>query len=708
MTEIKNYYKIMEIRPYASQDEIKQSFRRLARKFHPDVSQEPEAERRFKEVHEAYEILKDPEKRTLYNQSQKILKPYTSQWFYLKVNDWLQLFTHIKFKRVAAPKVSLPPDKKRRILFIAGGVAVILSIVVTGWLLLTANNDDHISTVISPVLPPKPVNTKIVSEWQALATALLNGSAAAVEKFENLDSNTQYAIIRNLDIKTALVNFYITHASREVVTKLEALHSATQSDIFQNATVQTLLLTHYQRVIDEEVSRDNLNGALQLLKTIQAHYPQAQDLMDESIKIETIRTKRVAELTEQYRDCLARSPLIENIPCIKEVRRRVVYIDSNSPVLSDPKLPATLAKAVTRALTEKEYTQAEKLLADWQALLPDSDSQRDTLKATLVHNRQVDDIVTNLTSGDKVKVATMLSHLETVSDAVRTDVLRKPKTKEILLNYHFDKIATLMQLSADKVPVLIDNVRKSGRLSQNSKDTTAAVKPPPVQSPTVVSASPDGIVPVTAVSKNKITAQLRECKRHYQENRLTNGPNTALNCYLSVLKYDPNNAEAVAGLQELERSLQTLAEKALKNTKAVVVKNHPAISEKSNANLMTAVQLTQNMKQSSTASPKSPPVEKVIPLPPEPKSASPAPKVRKYPVPSETETLPAAATVAPDSEVPSPAIIESPVTLSPESQVKSLPVACDGCQCSDLFRQISMGVKPLTDVQKHFFQTACR
>src|SRR5512138_1178950 len=52
----------------ASQDEIKRSYRKLARKYHPDVSKEKNAEEKFKEVQEAYEVLKDPEKRAAYDQ----------------------------------------------------------------------------------------------------------------------------------------------------------------------------------------------------------------------------------------------------------------------------------------------------------------------------------------------------------------------------------------------------------------------------------------------------------------------------------------------------------------------------------------------------------------------------------------------------------------------------------------------------------------
>ncbi|HEU4590747.1 MAG TPA: DnaJ C-terminal domain-containing protein [Steroidobacteraceae bacterium] len=62
-----DYYAALGVERGASQDEIKKAYRRLAQKYHPDVSKEPEAEARFKEIAEAYQTLKDPEKRAAYD-----------------------------------------------------------------------------------------------------------------------------------------------------------------------------------------------------------------------------------------------------------------------------------------------------------------------------------------------------------------------------------------------------------------------------------------------------------------------------------------------------------------------------------------------------------------------------------------------------------------------------------------------------------------
>jgi curved DNA-binding protein len=66
--QYRDYYEILGVTRGADTDELKRAYRKLARKFHPDVSKEKNAEEKFKEVQEAYEVLRDTEKRAAYDQ----------------------------------------------------------------------------------------------------------------------------------------------------------------------------------------------------------------------------------------------------------------------------------------------------------------------------------------------------------------------------------------------------------------------------------------------------------------------------------------------------------------------------------------------------------------------------------------------------------------------------------------------------------------
>src|SRR5436305_2358072 len=68
LLEYKDYYATLGVKKDVSQEDIQKAYRKMARKFHPDVNKDPQAEVKFKEIGEAYEVLKDPDKRKKYDQ----------------------------------------------------------------------------------------------------------------------------------------------------------------------------------------------------------------------------------------------------------------------------------------------------------------------------------------------------------------------------------------------------------------------------------------------------------------------------------------------------------------------------------------------------------------------------------------------------------------------------------------------------------------
>jgi curved DNA-binding protein len=87
--QYRDYYEILGVTRGADADEVKRAYRKLARKFHPDVSKEKNAEEKFKEVQEAYEVLRDSDKRAAYDQ---LGRDFRNGQQFRPPPDWAQRF----------------------------------------------------------------------------------------------------------------------------------------------------------------------------------------------------------------------------------------------------------------------------------------------------------------------------------------------------------------------------------------------------------------------------------------------------------------------------------------------------------------------------------------------------------------------------------------------------------------------------------------
>lgn len=86
----KDYYKILGVPRNASAEEIKRAYRRLARKYHPDINKSSEAEQKFKEIQEAYEVLGDPEKKRIYDRMGQ--SAFSGRSFGQDFSNWEEFF----------------------------------------------------------------------------------------------------------------------------------------------------------------------------------------------------------------------------------------------------------------------------------------------------------------------------------------------------------------------------------------------------------------------------------------------------------------------------------------------------------------------------------------------------------------------------------------------------------------------------------------
>jgi len=94
--QYKDYYEILGVTRSADADEMKRAYRKLARKFHPDVSKEKNAEEKFKEVQEAYEVLRDADKRAAYDQ---LGRNFRNGQQFRPPPDWAQRFGQSRGQR---------------------------------------------------------------------------------------------------------------------------------------------------------------------------------------------------------------------------------------------------------------------------------------------------------------------------------------------------------------------------------------------------------------------------------------------------------------------------------------------------------------------------------------------------------------------------------------------------------------------------------
>lgn len=811
MMNLKDYYKVMEVSSHASQEEIKHAYQRLARKYHPDISKEPDAEVRFKEVNEAYEILKNPEKRADYNASFQIILPYTYAWLRAKRDAWVRSLAQQRAKKTAATRAKLQSVSswKNKIISIPRPKIVLPSLskkakeplktklkkeepkteipnpVVFSTETAKAEAPDTVvshpetakveisETVVShsepakievpdivvskpeatkteipeaenpkqpEAVPTEPLKTKEqeptnnsyknpppnqnppkppkykkrtsylpilvglllllligagvgsylgyqeflrLQNHQDIVTGILHYDEPAITAFEEQEVKTQQEILQHAEIKNALVTFY-QNSPAPVFTHLSRFEDPVQTEILSDDAVYQTLKNHYYRQIEQEIAVDNFAKAFHLLETLYNKYPYSRELSNKFEEISDNKQQRLSELTERYMECVDQTlaPLLERTHCMAEARKKIEHVGIEHSLPIDSNLPMMYTEEVDHAFLEKNYEYAEKVLLDWQNLQPQPSKERQALWEKLRLHQQMNNIVAELSGRNNSKIIHWLDELNK-APVLKREILAVPRVQDNLANYHINQALSILQAPEEGVSINRRTLRKLKRFLAKTEEAESSANTilssnsysPPVNSSAKRKSSNQYR---STSSATRLTEQLRECKQHYEAKRLTTGqPGTALDCYQGVLKKYPGNRQALEGLQAIEKSYLLWANNALRQNRFERVRGYIQRLKKVNPRSTALAKLRQRLKTAIAKQKQRQQREQ--------QRQQRAQKQQKQQTVSKPQTPP-----------PS------------QSKTSSSSSGCAGCNCSELLKQLSMGVKPLSSEQKQFFQTQCK
>ncbi|HHB92279.1 MAG TPA: hypothetical protein ENK59_03595 [Thioploca sp.] len=634
----KNYYEILEVTSHADQTTIKKAYQILAHKFHPDISIKPDAELRFKEINEAYNVLKDSHKRFIYDSANfKLVTPHNSySWFtkYFSKITKQHSNLHITDKRNKDNMM----QSTQKIPLLSMGIFVLI-----------------LSAIIIVILF---AIEQVGQKDKQIQNSILQGDKVAITTLENMDIETQAQILANKEVSQAVVNFYLKQTDKPIFSKLETYDHTIEAIILAN--VYSSLIDYYKPIIQHDIENDNFNKALSLLEIFKNKYPNSPDLIALDKEVKNKKQQRLAILTKEYVNCLEKTlePLLDKINCIITTRKKIIHIGTSLPA-DDPNLQAMYIEAIKYSFAEKNYQQAEKLLSEWNDILSNPSEAREQLQYSLSLHQQRKEIIADLSNYDKEKIIKRLNQL-TVSKTLQAELFIIPEVQNNLLRYHIDEALELMLLKEDvkikkKTIVMLEQLLSMARNSNRTAVYSST--------PWYKSSNPK---PVNH-TKPEIVSLLQKCRKHFEANRLTTGGSgTALSCYNKVLKKDSGNLDAKAGLRAIEKRYKLWMENALQRNKLNKAKTYLAGLER----VAPKSEITLNLKER---------LQKAM------LKVKAKPKI----IPKRIS-----------SSIP-----VKPIKLEISEPVKA--ISCDGCSCSKLLKQLSMGVKPLTKIQDKFFQEKC-
>ncbi|MCK5720554.1 MAG: hypothetical protein KAH84_11505 [Thiomargarita sp.] len=489
------------------------------------------------------------------------------------------------------------------------------------------------------------------NQWQdyrKTQNSILQGDERAIKSLEYSEIEIAKEVLADNKVKKAVVSFYIQENENPIAVISNVYDNALGEEILQDQAILELFLAYYFQQIDEAVLQNNFTQAFSLLNILKQKYPDSTRIVDKYQYVQNQKKQRLSKLTKQYTECWNQTflPLLERTHCMIKARQEIEQVGIGHSLPSDSNLPTMYAGEVKTALSQRDYEQVEKLLLDWNNMLPEASEQRDKLEQIFFIHQQKQEIIADLSRYDREKIKVRLGELNLVP-TLQAEILIIPTIKNNLTKFYLDE-ALLLIIGKDNKPHIDPITRvKLEQLYALVNNGTGTEKQKNVPNVSNVTSRPWYQTDQQRLVLNeKINKLLEQCQQHLNNNHLTTGSSgTAFACYREVLRQDPGNYTAVVGLQKIEQRYIGWTKKALTKNK-----------------LKSAKAYLTNLRKVNNLSPKLAELTMIL---------------------NQKE-------------------------VEQEKAKEKMNKLCEDCNCSNLLKQLSMGVKILTPIQKDFLKTYCQ
>ncbi|BCG65728.1 MAG: non-specific serine/threonine protein kinase [Methyloprofundus sp.] len=279
--------------------------------------------------------------------------------------------------------------------------------------------------------------------WQLtqLSADITQLTPVGTANFQQLSPNEQKELLQdNPAHHLALVQY--AASKQDTLLEINKFDSKIQQILFTNRKVRAFLLSHYRNKIEQAINADNFQIAQLLAEQILKKYPDSSQLMKISANIDVQKNHRLTTLQQEYQQCLADKSqnLIELFPCLQQAQALIEKIATAEALSSLPNITERYHQEISDAITIKELSLAEELIANWHSLDNAEITVRAQLEQQLAYTNKIENLVLQVNSASAAGLNELIALLANQDPDIQQAVLANTEARQYLISFYQELI----------------------------------------------------------------------------------------------------------------------------------------------------------------------------------------------------------------------------------------------------------------------------